>query len=146
MPSDQTTPWDGLPLHPERDGWHWLVPAINPTLPPGAYRWHAPPRADVVGQWDAGHPLDVVRRGYAYAGPCVMPDEAARLRAEVASLRLTLGGRTFGPGVPEPIGCPAPGACAQVAEIGRLRSIIRVNGLRAGASHTEIDEVIYGKR
>jgi hypothetical protein len=48
-------------------------------------------------------------------------DEIGRLRAEVASLRLTLGGRRFGPDVPEPIGCPAPGACVQVAEITRLR-------------------------
>jgi hypothetical protein len=49
-------------------------------------------------------------------------DEIVRLRAEVASLRLTLGGRTFsGQPVPDPIGCPLPGACAQVAEIKRLR-------------------------
>lgn len=49
-------------------------------------------------------------------------DEIERLQAEVASLRLTLGGRTFGPSIPEPIGCPAPGACVQVAEIERLRA------------------------
>jgi len=48
-----------------------------------------------------------------------------KLRAEVASLRLTLGGRTFGPSTPEPIGCPAPGACAQVAEIDRLRRAVK---------------------
>lgn len=48
--------------------------------------------------------------------------EITRLRAEVASLRLTLGGRTFNASVPEPIGCPLPGACAQVAEISRLRA------------------------
>jgi hypothetical protein len=49
-------------------------------------------------------------------------DEIVRLRSEVASLRLTLGGRTFsGQPVPDPIGCPMPGACAQVAEIKRLR-------------------------
>jgi hypothetical protein len=73
-------------------------------------------------------------------------DEIARLRAEVASLRLTLGGRTFGPDVPEPIGCPAPGACAQVAEIGRLRTVIRVNALRwnPDLTHEQIDEVIRG--
>ena len=29
-------------------------------------------------------------------------------------------------------------------EIGRLRAIIRVNGLRNGASHADIDEVING--
>ena len=33
-----------------------------------------------------------------------------------------------------------------MAEVGRLRAIIRVNGLRAGATHAEIDEVIHGKR
>ena len=71
--------------------------------------------------------------------------EIMRLRAEVAALRLTLGGRTFGASIPEPVGCPAPGACAQVAEIGRLRAIIRINGLRAGASHEEIDRVIRGE-
>ena len=49
-------------------------------------------------------------------------DEIERLRKEVASLRLTLGGKTFGPDVPEPVGCPLPGACAQVAEIKRLRN------------------------
>ena len=47
--------------------------------------------------------------------------ENRRLEAEVASLRLTLGGKTFSADVPTPIGCPIPGACAQVAEIGRLR-------------------------
>lgn len=51
--------------------------------------------------------------------------EIERLRSEVASLRLTLGGRTFsGDSIPDPIGCPAPGACAQVAEIQRLHGVI----------------------
>lgn len=49
-------------------------------------------------------------------------DEIERLTAEVAALRLTLGGRTYSADVPEPIGCPCPGACAQVAEIQRLRA------------------------
>jgi hypothetical protein len=70
-------------------------------------------------------------------------DEIERLGAEVASLRLTLGGRTFsGQPVPDPVGCPAPGACAQVAEIGRLRAIVRVNALRWGATHEQIDEAL----
>lgn len=71
--------------------------------------------------------------------------EVERLRAEVASLRLTLGGRTYSAHTPEPVGCPLPGACAQVAEIGRLRAIVRVNGLRAGASHADIDALLYAQ-
>lgn len=51
--------------------------------------------------------------------------EIARLEAEVASLRLTLGGRTFSATAPEPIGCPAPGMCVQVAEIARLRAVLQ---------------------
>lgn len=50
--------------------------------------------------------------------------EIARLEAEVASLRLTLGGRTFSATAPEPIGCPAPGMCVQVAEIARMREAL----------------------
>lgn len=52
-------------------------------------------------------------------------DEIDRLRTEVESLRLTLGGRTFSADIPEPIGCPMPGACAQVREIARLRAAVR---------------------
>ena len=49
-----------------------------------------------------------------------------RLEAEVASLRLTLGGRTFSDQpVPDPVGCPLPGACVQVAEITRLRGALK---------------------
>lgn len=53
-----------------------------------------------------------------------MDDEIQRLRAEIASLRLTLGGRTFSADAPEPIGCPMPGACSTVAEIRRLRAAV----------------------
>ena len=40
----------------------------------------------------------------------------------------------------------ADGLRWQRDEIGRLRAIVRVNGLRAGATHAEIDEVINGTR
>ena len=46
--------------------------------------------------------------------------ETVRQAHEIASLRLTLGERPSNP-VPEPIGCPMPGQCAQVAEIERLQ-------------------------
>ena len=51
-------------------------------------------------------------------------DELERSKAEIDSLRLTLGGRTFAATVPEPIGCPMPGACMQVREIERLRTAL----------------------
>jgi hypothetical protein len=77
----------------------------------------ADPMSDIV---------DRLRRGPINHLAC---DEAAaeieRQRAEIASLRLTLGGRTFSADVPEPIGCPVPGACVQVAEIERLRAALR---------------------
>ena len=57
--------------------------------------------------------------------------EVERQRHEIASLRLTLGGRTFSATVPAPIGCPMPGQCAQVAEIERLRACAEVMDLRA---------------
>ena len=50
--------------------------------------------------------------------------EVERQASEIASLRLTLGGRTYSADVPEPVGCPVPGACVQVAEIQRLRADI----------------------
>lgn len=59
--------------------------------------------------------------------------ERDRLKAEVASLRITLGGKTFGADVPEPIGCPMPGACSQVAEIKRLRAqVATARGVKEG--------------
>lgn len=72
-------------------------------------------------------------------------DEIERLRAEVASLRLTMGMCPPAPQVAEPIGCPAPGACSTVREIERLRAIVRVNALRHGATHAEVDAVLYGE-
>jgi hypothetical protein len=95
----------GVPLHPERDGWHWLVPSINHALPPGSYRWHAPPRSDVIGQWDAGYPQDVVRRGYDYLGPCRTPAEvAAALAAQAMAMREAIIARVHKTGLASPNG------------------------------------------
>jgi len=66
--------------------------------------------------------------------------ERDALRAEVASLRLTLGGKTFGADVPEPIGCPMPGACSQVKEIKRLRQAVeRARGEALEDAAAEVD-------
>lgn len=117
----KTTAWDGYPPDPARAGYHWLrrTDAVIP-MPPVIWTW----RADAqVWRWKREPDITPAEQAATkeYIAPVTPHDEVERLRAEVASLRLTLGGRTFGPDVPEPIGCPAPGACAQVAEIRRLR-------------------------
>ena len=70
---------------------------------------------------DAGDPMKEVTYDALSKRIAALEVENQRLEAEVASLRLTLGGKTFSPDVPSPIGCPMPGACVQVAEIKRLR-------------------------
>jgi len=141
------TAWDGYPPDPTRAGYHWLrrTDAVSP-MPAVIWTW----RPEVqTWRWKGEEQISPEEQAATkeYIAPVTDHAEVERLRAEVASLRLTLGGRTFaGQEVPDPIGCPMPGACAQVAEIGRLRAVIRVNGLRVGATHAEIDEVIYGKR
>jgi len=140
----ETTPWDGYPPNPERAGYHWLrrtdasipMPAVIWTWRPEVQAWRWKGEAQISPEEQAATK--------EYIAPVTDHAEVERLRAEVASLRLTLGGRTFGPDIPEPIGCACPGACAQVAEIGRLRVALRVNALRAGATDAEIDKVLYG--
>ena len=63
---------------------------------------------------DAGEPMSEVTYD-------ALTKRVAALEAENASLRLTLGGKTFSADVPSPDGCPKPGTCAQVEEIHRLR-------------------------
>lgn len=111
---------------------------IAPDIPVEvAFTMRSTPR-DEMTTGEAAAWRDGYARGFAESA-----DEANRMRREIEALRLTLGGRTYSADTPAPIGCPCPGACVQVAEIGRLRSIVRVNGLRAGASHAEIDALLY---
>lgn len=141
----KTTPgWDGRGVPAHVSGYHWVrrsdVPAHNAE--PVIWTW----RADAqVWRWGWREMLpNEMAAHFDWIAEVASPKEVERLQAEVAALRLTMGGKTFDGEAPSPIGCPMPGACAQVAEIGRLKAIIRVNGLRAGATHAEIDEVIRG--
>jgi hypothetical protein len=122
MSDQQTTAWDGYPPDPERAGYHWLrrIDVPGRIMPPVIWVWRPEVQA---WRWKGEEQMSPAEQAEtkAYIAPVTGHDEVERLRAEVASLRLTLGGRTFGPDVPEPIGCPAPGACVQVAEITRLR-------------------------
>ena len=62
----------GLPLDPERDGWHWLDSSDGPV----ACEWRA------SRGWMDGvrYPLDLI-----YLGPCLTPPEVVALRVAAAS-------------------------------------------------------------
>lgn len=78
--SDASQPWNGVPLHPERDGWHWVC------WPNGG--------APMCVEW--GRMLDHGRPGwrawrnshlahqYYYLGPCILPADLAAERAAAA--------------------------------------------------------------
>jgi len=69
----------GVPLNPERDGWHWLKHPED--LRPFPSAWNA----ELQG-WPSGavhSPQWVVDLGFAYLGPCLTPaDHAAAVQAE----------------------------------------------------------------
>ncbi len=69
----KTTAWDGRPVNPERDGWHWLKAGDMPFL--ARYTWDA---YSGTGSWREalnGEPLRLRFGGFGYAGPAVMPGE-----------------------------------------------------------------------
>ncbi|MBS7811175.1 hypothetical protein [Roseococcus pinisoli] len=60
--SPLATPWDGVPVNPEQDGWHWIDDA--PTEWIAATRsWRAPCSGEEVP------PFDLAAEGWAYLGP-----------------------------------------------------------------------------
>ena len=73
----------GVPLHPEKDGWHWLE--TEHGLAP--WRWKENPESIMwESGWEAGD--GVISPAYfaalgpcAYLGPCLTPDEATALQA-----------------------------------------------------------------
>jgi len=73
----------GVPLHPERDGRHWLFDAKSNVSFPEF--WVAKMGAWAVG--DAWTARRVAEMGFHYQGPVLTPSEADALRAENARLR-----------------------------------------------------------
>jgi hypothetical protein len=70
-----------VPLHPEKDGWHWMKTPDNEVMP---FEWRA------EGECERGHwPSYWVSQGEdcwtaeecEYIGPCLTPDEATALQA-----------------------------------------------------------------
>jgi hypothetical protein len=76
----------GVPLNPEKGGWHWLLANTNKGPQPDAACWDA--RLDrwfVQGCEDAFRPNQIMNRGWlGYLGPCLTP---AEVEARVAQAR-----------------------------------------------------------
>ncbi len=84
MPNDTAPAWPdmtrpGVPLNPERDGWHWLQGTAET---PAALEW----RFSAVGRPERGWYLHRAQHGVIYAqemtlwrylGPCLTPSEVA---------------------------------------------------------------------
>lgn len=73
----------GVPLHPERDGAHWIV-GWNATL--FVAEWVADTDEKFGGyfEWAGGddYPMGMVENGWTYAGPCLTPAEHAAALAD----------------------------------------------------------------
>jgi hypothetical protein len=85
--TDTTNGWPGkpgVPLNPERGGWHWLS---GVTERPAAFEWLAHKQAWLFHraqpEAQAMPPHDF--RLWTYLGPCLMPDEVQNLRDDLAS-------------------------------------------------------------
>jgi hypothetical protein len=75
----------GVPLNPEKDGWHWMKTPDNEVMP---FEWR------VEGECERGRwPSYWVRQDEdcwtaeecEYIGPCLTPDEVQNLRDDLAS-------------------------------------------------------------
>lgn len=73
--------WDGRPLNPERDGWHWLRTPDGMTAP---YEWRAAGECE-RGRWPSGWVEEGETEWPAlectYLGPALTPAELAAERA-----------------------------------------------------------------
>jgi len=66
-----TAAWDGVPLNPEREGWHWLM---NGNHEPYLLNWSAD--AGRWGGYPGTSPADMVEF-CTYLSPCLTPAEVA---------------------------------------------------------------------
>ena len=76
----------GMPLNPERDGWHWIVAWGDKLF---VAEWDSD-QQDYVWFDGGDDPSGMVENGWTYAGPVLTSSEADTLRAENARLRFAL--------------------------------------------------------
>lgn len=88
-PSENPTNWPnperpGVPLFPERDGWHWLSYGQNQE--PVPFEWSSEEFSDAPTEWawgTDGGPEDAyeMARRFCYHGPCLTPTQIAEMLA-----------------------------------------------------------------
>jgi hypothetical protein len=80
----------GMPLNPEKDGWHWLADPASTQF----YFWHRPVKwIGEIESWLFGSCVTwrkMNESGWTYLGPCLKPAEADALRAENARMRAAI--------------------------------------------------------
>ena len=85
----ETNTWPdkpGVPLNPERDGWHWFKTPDGELVP---YNWRPAgecERGRWPSQWVYDMEDDWSPQSCTYLGPCLTPDDATALQARVAEL------------------------------------------------------------
>ena len=95
--TDTTNGWPGkpgVPMNPEKDGWHWLMRKNEQFLE--VWEWNAGPLGAVaeygdqsIGAWlesEGGGQPEEMAKWYRYLGPCLTHDQATALQARVAEL------------------------------------------------------------
>jgi hypothetical protein len=73
----------GVPLNPERDGWHWIVGWSDKLF---VAEWDSD-QQDYVWFDGGDSPSGIVENGWTYAGQVLTPPEADALRADNERLR-----------------------------------------------------------
>lgn len=76
----------GVPLNPERDGWHWIVGWSDKLF---VAEWDSD-QQDYVWFDGGDDPSGMVENGWTYAGPVLTPSEADALRTKNARMRAAL--------------------------------------------------------
>ena len=69
----------GVPLHPERDGWHWVSLLVHDH--PQIMEWFSDAMV-----WADDWTVEACAKHLRYLGPVLTPDEAAALQKRVAEL------------------------------------------------------------
>ena len=76
----------GVPLNPEKDGWHWLRTPDGEIVP---YNWRPEgecERGRWASEWVYDKDDDWPPEECAYLAPCLTPDQASALQTRVAEL------------------------------------------------------------